>query len=52
MALVNRVRKLIDLHGILRKPSIEGVQALILFTQLQHMTDVDADTVENSMESK
>lgn len=51
LALANRVRKLIDLHGILRKPTVEGVQALVLFSHLQHMTDVDGDTTESLMES-
>ncbi|KAK8866084.1 hypothetical protein IAR55_001235 [Kwoniella newhampshirensis] len=38
-ALVNRARQLIDANGILRQPSITGVQALTLYTQMMHMTD-------------
>ncbi|KLT40359.1 hypothetical protein CC85DRAFT_287582 [Cutaneotrichosporon oleaginosum] len=51
-ALVERARKLIDEHGILRKPSLTGVQALALFTQLQHMTDHNPDAPEHLMESE
>ncbi|BEI88931.1 uncharacterized protein CcaverHIS019_0202930 [Cutaneotrichosporon cavernicola] len=49
-ALVERARKLIDQHGILRKPSLTGVQALALFTQLQHMTDHNPEAPEHLME--
>ncbi|BEI81132.1 hypothetical protein CcaverHIS002_0202920 [Cutaneotrichosporon cavernicola] len=51
-ALVERARKLIDQHGILRKPSLTGVQALALFTQLQHMTDHNPEAPEHLMESE
>ncbi|WWC86440.1 uncharacterized protein L201_001317 [Kwoniella dendrophila CBS 6074] len=38
-ALLDRARKLIDDNGLLRRPSITGVQALTLYSQLMHMTD-------------
>ncbi|WWD17713.1 hypothetical protein CI109_102154 [Kwoniella shandongensis] len=38
-ALTDRARRLIDTNGILRQPSITGVQALTLFTQLNRETD-------------
>lgn len=52
VALVERARKLIDRHGILRKPSVTGAQALALFTQLQHMTDHCPEAAEVVMESE
>ncbi|GMK56534.1 hypothetical protein CspeluHIS016_0303740 [Cutaneotrichosporon spelunceum] len=51
-ALVERARKLIDQHGILRKPSLTGAQALALFTQLQHMTDHNPEAPEHLMETE
>ncbi|OCF37656.1 hypothetical protein I316_00783 [Kwoniella heveanensis BCC8398] len=45
-ALLDRARRMIDDHHLLRKPSVTGVQALTLYSQLSHMTDqkvVDQD---------
>ncbi|WVF70282.1 hypothetical protein IAT40_005071 [Kwoniella sp. CBS 6097] len=45
-ALMDRARRLIDDHSLLRIPSVTGVQALTLYSQLSHMTDqkvVDQD---------
>ncbi|WRT64319.1 uncharacterized protein IL334_001251 [Kwoniella shivajii] len=38
-ALLDRAKRLIDENGIYRQPSITGVQALTLYSQLMHMTD-------------
>ncbi|WVQ97620.1 hypothetical protein IAU59_004734 [Kwoniella sp. CBS 9459] len=45
-ALMDRARRLIDDNALLRRPSVTGVQALTLYSQLSHMTDqkiVDQD---------
>lgn len=50
-ALLDRARKIMDYHGILRKPTMAGIQAISLFTQLQHMADamdVDSDCMGES----
>ncbi|WVQ82735.1 hypothetical protein IAT38_004867 [Cryptococcus sp. DSM 104549] len=49
-ALVDRARRLIDTNGVLRKPSITGVQALTLYMQLLHMTDQKVDRADQWME--
>lgn len=53
-ALLDRARQLIDMHGLLRRPSMTGLQAVALFTQLQHMSDNldNNDIVEMELESK
>ncbi|WVR06037.1 hypothetical protein IAU60_003065 [Kwoniella sp. DSM 27419] len=38
-ALMERARRLLDENGIFRKPSITGVQAMTLYSQMMHMTD-------------
>nr|XP_019049417.1 hypothetical protein I302_03206 [Kwoniella bestiolae CBS 10118]OCF28347.1 hypothetical protein I302_03206 [Kwoniella bestiolae CBS 10118] len=38
-ALLVRAKRMIDDHGLFRRPSITGVQALTLYNQLMHMTD-------------
>lgn len=50
-ALLARARKLIDMHGLLRVPSVTGVQALSLYSQLQHMSDTQDNLLETEMES-
>ncbi|AFR98362.2 hypothetical protein CNAG_06136 [Cryptococcus neoformans var. grubii H99] len=49
-ALLERTRTLIDNNGILRKPSITGVQALTLYMQLMLMTDDTVDAPTHYME--
>ncbi|ADV25477.1 hypothetical protein I305_04657 [Cryptococcus gattii E566] len=49
-ALLERTRQLIDTNGILRKPSITGVQALTLYMQLINMTDDTVDGPAQYME--
>ncbi|WVO16899.1 hypothetical protein L204_104585 [Cryptococcus depauperatus] len=49
-ALVERTRRLIDVNGLLRKPSITGIQALTLFQQLLQMTDEEVDAQSHFME--
>lgn len=49
-ALLERTRQLIDTNGILRKPSITGVQALTLYMQLINMTDDTVDRPAQYME--
>ncbi|WWD09590.1 hypothetical protein V865_007718 [Kwoniella europaea PYCC6329] len=38
-ALLARAKRLIDEHGLFRMPSVTGVQALTLYSQLMQMTD-------------
>ncbi|WVQ62006.1 uncharacterized protein L199_000139 [Kwoniella botswanensis] len=38
-ALLTRAKRLIDEHGLFRMPSVTGVQALTLYSQLMQMTD-------------
>jgi hypothetical protein len=40
-----------DENGILRKPSLTGLQALVLFHQLQHMSNDNTKPAETWMES-
>lgn len=51
-ALLERTKRLIDTNGILRKPSITGVQALTLYIQLMLMTDDTVDAPTHYMEGK
>lgn len=39
-ALMRRARRLIDLHELFLKPSHAGLQALCLYAQLFHMSDL------------
>ncbi|KAK4685788.1 hypothetical protein P7C73_g4351, partial [Tremellales sp. Uapishka_1] len=39
IAMRDRARNLIDKHALFRKPSIAGIQALMLYSQLGHMSD-------------
>ncbi|ORY29363.1 hypothetical protein BCR39DRAFT_175406 [Naematelia encephala] len=52
IALVERARRLIDIHGILRKPTVTGIQALVLFTHLQHMSDSKDHAEDQWMETQ
>jgi hypothetical protein len=47
-ALLERARSLLDKHGIMRKPSIEGIQAMLL---LQTMLNSFMDMGEPSRDS-
>ncbi|KAL7419256.1 hypothetical protein Q5752_006093 [Cryptotrichosporon argae] len=51
-ALLLRARKLMDLHGVLRKPSVTGVQALTVYSHLLHMTSMRMDATEYAMETR
>lgn len=51
-ALVARARRLMDENGILRKPSLTGLQAMVLFHQLQHMSNDNTKAAETWMESE
>ncbi|WVQ77101.1 hypothetical protein IAR50_006784 [Cryptococcus sp. DSM 104548] len=56
-ALIERTRKLVDSTGILRKPSVTGVQALTLFVQLLFTSDesvgeerqLEANTIQSTV---
>jgi hypothetical protein len=50
VALTARARRLIDHHSLLTRPSVTGVQALCLFSQLHHMSDLQEGTMEREME--
>jgi len=51
-ALMERARRLIDTHHILIKPSITGLQALCMYNQLLHMSDMQPQGDERFMEGK
>lgn len=43
--------RLLDIHGIYRKPSVTGVQALTLFSQLMHMSEVKGKEEDHFLQS-
>jgi len=51
-ALLARARRMIDENGLLRCPSITGLQALTLYTQMLHMTDERGLGVDHWMQSR
>ena len=52
-ALVDRAGKVIDANGVIRKPSMTGLQAILLYTQLlSSMDDTDGAAQERYMESE
>lgn len=51
-ALVDRARRLIDEYGIMRQPSVTGLQALLLYNQLLGLTDQRHLAAQQYMESE
>lgn len=51
-ALTDRAKRLIDEGGLYRKPSVTGVQTMLLFHQLQFMGDTSDDPLETLMEGE
>lgn len=51
-ALLTRARHLIDVNGLLRKPTITGLQALTVYNQLVQMQDQKQDMQAQWMESE
>jgi len=51
-ALADRARRLIDNNGLLRTPSVTGLQALLLYNQLLHLTDQRSRAAGQYMESE
>jgi hypothetical protein len=51
-ALVERARKLIDSNGLLRRPTVTGIQALSLYNQLLHLSDQQNRAAGQYMESQ